>query len=164
MGWLSWPSAQPPYDAGDAVDRDLRAIRDVARRVEHPEHHRNAALARERRQVRGRAAEFRHDARDARQDMAERRPRHFRHQNVAGRDTRKLAFTAHHPGLAGASTDARRMAIKARMLEPDLVRHMRGLNVQWPRLQQLETFIVERPLDLDRRTHQRLGLADDARA
>src|SRR5882724_2946557 len=71
----SWPSAQPPHGAGDAVDRDLRSVRDAARRVEHAEHHRDAALARERGEVRGRAAKLRHHTRNARQDMAERRAR-----------------------------------------------------------------------------------------
>ncbi len=39
---------------------------------------------------------------------------------------------------------------------------MRGLDMQRPRLQELEAFVVERPFDLDRHAHQRLGLADEA--
>src|SRR5262245_66447552 len=111
--------------------------------------------------MRGRAAELRHHARNPRQDVAERWARDFGDEDVTGRDARELAFAAHHYGAAGAPADAGGMAVEAGMLEPDLVRHMRGLNMQRPRLQQLETFIVERPLDLDRHTHARLGLADE---
>src|SRR6266849_112818 len=47
-------SAQPAHDAGDAVDRHLRAVRNLLRRVQHAEHHGDATLAGERGQVRGR--------------------------------------------------------------------------------------------------------------
>ena len=63
-------SPQPPHDAGDAVDRALRAVGNGAGGVEHAEHHRDAALARERGQMRGRAAELGHHARHAIEDVA----------------------------------------------------------------------------------------------
>ena len=73
-GWVTKmrrsASADPPHDAGDAVDRDLRAVRDAAGGVEHAEHHRDAALARERGEMRGRAAELGDHAGDARQHVA----------------------------------------------------------------------------------------------
>src|ERR1700722_17385927 len=90
--------AQPAYDAGDAVDRDLRAVGNLERRVEDAEHHRDSPFAGKRSQVRGRAAELRHHAGHARQDLAERRPRHLGHQDVAGRDAGELALAIHHHG------------------------------------------------------------------
>src|SRR5262245_18980057 len=112
--------------------------------------------------MRSRAAELRHHAGDPRQDVAERRARHLGHQNVAGRDTRELAFAAHHHGAPRAPADASRMTIEAGMHEPDLVGYMRGLHMQRPRLQEPEALIVEGPFDLDRHAHQRLGRTDEA--
>jgi hypothetical protein len=88
-------------------------------------------------------------------DMAERRTGDARHQNVARRDAAELAFAIHHHGAAGAPADAGGMAVEAGMLEPDFVRHMRGLDAQRPRLQQLEALVVERPFDLDRHADAR---------
>src|ERR1700730_17101172 len=75
--------ALPAYDAGHAVDPDLRAIGNFQRCVQHAEHHGNPALARKRVEVRVRAAELGHHAGHPRQDLAERRPRHLGHPNVA---------------------------------------------------------------------------------
>ena len=71
----AWDSAHPADDAGDAVDGHLRAVGDAPGRVGDAEHHRDAALARERREVRRAAAAFGDDARHARQDVTERRSR-----------------------------------------------------------------------------------------
>ena len=60
-------SREPPHHAGDAVDRDLRTVRDAPRRIEHTEHHRDATLARQRSQMRSRSAKLGDDASDARQ-------------------------------------------------------------------------------------------------
>ena len=79
----SSPSGEPSHDAGDAVDRDLRAVGNAPRRVEHAEHHRDAALARQRSQMRGRAAKLGDDAGDPRQDVAERRTGDAGDQNIA---------------------------------------------------------------------------------
>ena len=54
------------HDPCDTVDGHLSAVGDSARRVGDAEHHRDAALARERREVRGAAAAFGDDPRDAR--------------------------------------------------------------------------------------------------
>ena len=43
------------------------------------------------------------------------------------------------------------MTAQAGMLQPDLVGHMRSLQVKRPRLQQLESLVVQRPFDFDRR-------------
>ena len=122
----------------------------------------NAALARERRQMRGRAAELGDDAGDARQDVAQRRAGDARHQNVARRDAGQLAFAIDHHGAAGAPADAGRMAVEPGMLQPDLVGHVRLDDAQRPRLQQLEAGIVERPFDLDRHAEHVFGLAHQA--
>ena len=45
-------SPEPPHDAGNAVDGALCAVRNLARGVEHAQHHRDASLARERSQMR----------------------------------------------------------------------------------------------------------------
>ena len=47
----------------------------------------------------------------------------------------------------------------SRVLEPDFIRHMRLGYVQRPRLQKLETVLVERPFDLDRHAEHVFGLA-----
>src|SRR6516165_11452843 len=113
--------AEPAHDTGDAVDRDLRPVRYPPRRVEHAEHHRDAALARKRSKVRGRAAELGHHAGDARQDMGERRAGHFCHQNIAGADAGELAFAAHHHRTARAPADPGRVPAQTRMPQPDLL-------------------------------------------
>ena len=99
---------------------------------------------------------------DAREDVTERRPGHSRHQHVAGRDAPDLALAVDHHGASGAPADARRMAVEPRVLQPDLVGHVRRLQVQRPRLQQLEPVIVDRPFDLDRQAEHILGLQHHA--
>src|SRR4029453_4686267 len=66
-------SAHPADDPGDAVDRHLRPVRNAAGRIGHAEHHRDAAFARQRREVGSAAAAFGHDPPHARQEMIERR-------------------------------------------------------------------------------------------
>ena len=154
--------SDPPHDAGDAVDRDLRAVRNALRGVEHAEHHRNAALARERSEMRGRAAELGHHAGDARQHVAERRAGDPGHQHVAGRDARELAFAIDHDGAAGAPADAGGMAVEAGMLQPDLVRHGGRLDVERPRLQQLEARHRRAPIRSRPGRRDRFGLAQHA--
>ena len=74
------------------------AVRNAPGRVGDAEHHRDAALARERRHVRGAAAAFGDDAGHARQDVAERRPADTRHQHVARRDAPDLALAVDDDG------------------------------------------------------------------
>ena len=94
--------------------------------------------------------------------MRERRSRDPRHQNVAGCDAGQLALAIDHHRAARAPADAGGMAVEAGVLEPDLVRHMRRLDLQRPCLQQLETFVVECPFDLDRAAEDFFRLADEA--
>src|SRR6516225_1627566 len=47
---------EPPHDAGDAVDRNLRAVGNAPRGIKYAEHRGDAALARQRSKMRGRAA------------------------------------------------------------------------------------------------------------
>src|SRR5215813_8036596 len=65
--------SHPTNDARDAVDRDLRAVRNATRGIGDAKHHRHAALAPERREVRRAAAALGDDASDAGQDVAGRR-------------------------------------------------------------------------------------------
>jgi hypothetical protein len=122
----------------------------VPGRVEHAEHHRDAALTRERGEVRGRAAELRYHAGDARQDVAECWPRDTRHQDVARRDTGELALAVDDDRAPRTPADACGMTVQARVRQPDVVRHVRRLHMQRPCLQELEARVVERPFDLDR--------------
>ncbi len=78
------------------------------------------------------------------------------------RDARQFAFAVHHHGAAGAPADAGGMAVEAGMIEPDGVRHDRRLDMQRPRLQQLEAALVHRPFDLDRLAGELLALAQQA--
>ena len=64
---------EPPHNAGDAVDRNLRAVGNAPRGVKYAEHRGDAALARQRSKMRSRAAKLGDHAADARQDMAQRR-------------------------------------------------------------------------------------------
>ena len=80
----------------------------------------------ESRQMRCRTAEFGDNAADPRQNVIERRAGDARHQNVAGRDARELAFAIDDDGSARAPADPGRMSVEAGMLEPDLVGHMRA--------------------------------------
>src|SRR6516162_10157451 len=139
----------PPHDAGDAVDRDLRAVRDAAGGVEHAEHHGDAALARERGEMRGGTAELGDHAGDARQHVAQRRAGDARDQHVAGRNPRQFALAVHHHRTAGTPADARRVSAETGMLAPDLVGHGDWLDGERARLQELEALMVERPFDLD---------------
>src|ERR1019366_9557672 len=77
-------------------------------------------------------------------------PRHSGHQDIAWPDAGELALAIHHHGAAGTPADPSRMAAETRMLQPDVIRHQGGLQVQGAGLQQLEAGIVERPLDLHR--------------
>src|SRR5437588_12028141 len=100
--------------------------------------------------MRGRAAELRHHAGNARQHVAERRACHPGDQDVAGRDARQLAFAIDHDGTAAAPADTGRMAVEAWMPEPDLIRHGRSRNVERPRLEELEAEYVDTPIALYR--------------
>src|SRR5690348_62607 len=112
--------------------------------------------------MRGAAAELGDDAGDVRQDVAERRPRHPRHQDVAGRDAAQFALAIDDDRTAGAPADAGRMAAELRVLQPDIVRYVHRLHVQGPRLQQFEADLVERPFDLDRHADDVFRLAQHA--
>src|SRR5260370_1345821 len=72
------------------------------------------------------------------------------------------ASPIHPPGPARAPADPARMATETRMLQPDFVRHRGGLQMQRAGLQQLESGIGERPLDLNRHTHEVCGVAQQA--
>jgi hypothetical protein len=54
------------------------------------------------------------------------------------------------------------MTVEPRMLQPDLVGHVRRLQVQWTRLQQRDPLLVERPFDLDGHAEHILSLPQEA--
>src|SRR5487761_304854 len=108
--------AYPAHHAGDTVDRDGRAIGDAPGGIEDAEHHRNAALARQRCEVGGAAAALRDHAADPRKDMAQRRRGDPGHQDVARADTLELAFAGHHAGASGSPADAGGIAVELRVL------------------------------------------------
>src|SRR5256885_4486574 len=94
--------------------------------------------------------------------MRERRAGDARHQDIPGRDAGELALAIDHYRTSGAPADAGGMAVETGMLEPDVVPHVRGRDVQGARLQQLETVVVERPFHLDRRADYFFCFADEA--
>src|SRR5438034_3291336 len=151
-------SAHPAHDSGDAVDGDLRAVGDALRGIEDAQHHGNTALAGERCEVRGTAAELCDQARHAREHGAERGPCDLRDEDIARRDAGELAFAAHHARASGSPAYACRMSLEPRVAQPDFVGNSRGLHVQRPRLEQLESRIVVCPLDFDRHAHEVLDL------
>src|SRR5207253_4904943 len=152
-------SAHPAHDSGDAVDRDLHAIGNAPGSIEYAQHHGNAPLARERCEVRGAAAELGHYARHAREHGAERGSCDPRHQDITVRDAGKLAFAVHHARASRAPAYACRMPAEPRMAQPYFIGYSRRLDVQRPRLEQLESGIILRPLDFHRRAHDVLDLS-----
>src|SRR5262249_45379035 len=94
--------------------------------------------------------------------VAERRSRDLGHQDVSRADARELAFAVYNARPSGAPANARRMTAEPRMPQPDLVGHMRRLDLERPRLQQLEPVVLERPFDFDGRAEHILGLAQHA--
>ena len=99
------------------------------------------------------AAELGHHAGDARQHLAQRRPRNFCHQDVARRDAGQFAFAVDHTRASRAPADACRMSIEPRMTQPNFVGNLRRFHVQRPRLEQFESGIVQRPFDFDWHAH-----------
>src|SRR5712691_8871949 len=112
--------------------------------------------------MRGAAAEFRHDARDLREHVAERRSGDLGHQDVSRADPGKLALAVHDAGPTGAPADARGMSAEPRVAQPDLVRHVRRLELQRPSLEQFRSLLVDRPFDLDGGAEHVLRLAQHA--
>src|SRR5262245_32420139 len=99
--------------------------------------------------MRGAAAELGHHAGDTRQDLTEGRTGYLGDQNVTRGDPGQLAFAIDDDGTAGAPADACRMAVETGMPQPDRIGYVRLLHLQRPRLQQLESGLVQRPFDLD---------------
>ena len=96
------------------------------------------------------------------EDVAERRTGDARDEHVARRNASDLALAVDHHGTSRAPADTRGMAVEPRMLQPDLVGHVRRLQMQRPRLQHREPVIVERPFDLDRYAEHVFGLSHHA--
>src|ERR1700682_3894300 len=67
---------------------------------------------------------------------------------VTRRNAPDLAFAIDHNRAPGCPADARRMPVETRVLQPDLVGHVRRLHVERARLQQLESVLIQRPFDL----------------
>src|SRR6266511_997928 len=151
-------SAHPAHDSGDTVNGDLHAIGDALCGIEHAQHHGNAPLAGERCEVRGTAAELRHQARHARKHLAQRGACDFRHQDIARRDASELAFAVNYARASCSPAYACRMAIEPRMAQPYFVGYSRRLQVQRPRLEQFESAIVLRPFDFHWYAHDVLDL------
>jgi len=70
-------------------------------------------------------------------------------EEVVPRHAADLAFAVDDDGSSRAPADARRMTVESRVLQPDLVWHVRRFQVQRSRLQHREALIVDRPFDLD---------------
>src|SRR6266496_639491 len=109
--------------------------------------------------MRSAPAQLGDDAGDARQDLGERRAGGGGDEHVSGRDAGELAFAVDHACAPRAPAYSRGVAAEPRMIQPDLVGHLRRADLQRPRLQQLDSRVVERPFDLDRSAHERFGLA-----
>src|SRR5262249_1182876 len=93
-----------------------------------------------------------------RQNVAERRPGDAGYEHVTGRNASQFALAVDDNRSPGGPADARGVTAQSWMLQPDLVWHVRRLQVQRPRLQQLDALVVERPLDRDGRPHAALGV------
>src|SRR5262245_32143711 len=106
----------PANDARDAVDGDLRAIRNSARRIRDAQHHRHAALAPERREMRRAAAAFGDDGGDAWEDMAERRSGDAGDQDVSRRDAGHLTLAVDDDSSSRGPSDAGGMTAQPWML------------------------------------------------
>src|SRR5262249_13428537 len=109
----------PADDARDAVHRDLGAVRDAAGRPGRAEDGRDAALARQGRQVRRAAAALRHDAGHAREHRRQGRPGDAGDQDVAEPDPVQVPLAPHHAGPAGRPAEPRRMAGQPRVPAPE---------------------------------------------
>ena len=109
------------------------------------------------------AAKLGHHTRHTREYLAQCRSRHLRDQDIARRNARKLTLAIDHARPPRTPADARGMPAESGVAQPDVIRHGRWLlQVQWTRLEQLESRVVERPLDLHRQAHDILGLAQQA--
>src|SRR5438552_5820946 len=153
-------SAHPANDPSDAVDSDLRSIRNALCGIEHAQDHRDAALSGERSEVRRTATELRHHAGYARQYLTQCRAGDPRHQDIARCDAGELAFAVDHAGAAGSPAYACRMPVEPRVAQPDFVGDRRRFQVQRPRLEQLEPHIVQRPFDFHRHAQNVLDLPE----
>ena len=94
--------------------------------------------------------------------MAECRPCDARDKYVAWRHAREFTFAIYHHGPARPPTDSCGMAVESGMLQPDLIRHDCRLHMKRTRLQELESAVVQCPLDLDRSASQFLAFAQEA--
>src|SRR5450631_2104395 len=86
MGIRDAASTHPAHDSGDAIDGDLHPVGDTLSGIEHAQDHRDAALARERSEVRRTATELGHHAGYAREHLAQCGTSDPRYQDVTWRD------------------------------------------------------------------------------
>jgi hypothetical protein len=158
----------PAHDAADSVDVDFDSVRDAQGRFGGAEDHGDLALAGERGEVRGAAAELGHHPGDRRQHVAEPGPRDASDEDIARRDAAKLAFATDHAGPPGGATDARGLAadraaggrglgFRSGRAQICRIKHERS------RLDELEASIAEDPLDLDGMSEDRLRAAEQAK-
>ena len=145
---LVWPSVarrrggHPSHDTRDAVYRDHRTVGNLLGGFVHAEHHRNAALTRERSEVGRAAAALGDNRRHSRQDVRKRRTRRLRDEHFAGVYRSELAFTIDDTCAAGAPADTRRVSVQTRVVHPDLVRHSGRFGVQRSRLKHPEAALI----------------------
>src|SRR5438034_6144764 len=121
LGW-SRNSTDPADDARDAVDGDRGPFGDPPGRTTGAEHRRNGALPRQRRQVRGAAAELGHDARRAGKHRGERRARDLCDDDAPRDHTLEVALVQDQTRRARAPANARRLTGQRRVATPSVVR------------------------------------------
>src|SRR5450756_2507429 len=89
--------------------------------IVHAEHHRDAAFARQRGQMRRAAAEFSDNAGDTGKNAAQRRSRDLGHENVAWTNARQFTFATDDTSPACPPADAGWLAVEFRVTQPDLI-------------------------------------------
>jgi hypothetical protein len=155
----------PARDAADSVDFDVDAVRNAQRRLGSAEDHGDAALAGERGEMRGAAAELCHDRGDGGEDVAQPRARDTGDEDVAGRDPAELAFAADDAGPSGGAADAGGLASHGAAggrrfgLGPEQLCRSK---LERPCLDELEASVPEDPFDLDRVSEDRLRAPEQA--
>jgi len=151
----------PAHGARHAVDRDDRPLGNPPGRVADTEHRRNTSLAREGGQVRRATPELRDDTGDTRQHGRQRRTGDLRDEDVAELDVLEIVLVEHDARRARRPAHTRRLTRETGMPEPHFVGRVLGLDVERPRLKDVEAALVLRPLDLDGPADEGLDSRDE---
>ena len=129
---MSTPLRHPTDDTRDAVDGYRRTIGNGSSRIEYSQDHRDAALSRQRREMRRATAELRDHGGDLRQNLAKRRSGHLRDQHIAGADRGQLALAIHDARAPGTPADTRRMPVQTRMMDNVFAVETRSVEAFFP--------------------------------